>query len=118
MTQKQAENDPQEVFFTGNGAGALKRLAAKAVFRLKKDLRKWTSEANRDDIKLSERWLAILVSLLLWEIAPRLGLISRTFIPPFSEVILKGIEFYQSGKLMPHVMASIARSAGGFAVAL
>jgi NitT/TauT family transport system permease protein len=57
---------------------------------------------------------AIVVFLLLWEFAPRLGLINRTFLPPFSEVIAKGAEFAWAGKLLPQILVSVGRAAGGF----
>jgi NitT/TauT family transport system permease protein len=57
---------------------------------------------------------AIVVFLLLWEVAPRLGLINRTFLPPFSEVVVKGVEYAAAGKLLPQVLVSVERAAGGF----
>ncbi len=64
--------------------------------------------------KLLEKSLAIVVFLLLWELAPRFNLIDRTFLPPFSEVIVRGVEFAASGKLLPEVLVSLGRAAGGF----
>jgi ABC-type nitrate/sulfonate/bicarbonate transport system permease component len=58
-----------------------------------------------------EKSIAIIVFLLGWEIAPRLGLINRTFLRPFSEVILRGIE-YAAGKLLPQILISVERAAG------
>lgn len=57
---------------------------------------------------------AIVLFLLLWELAPRFGLINRTFLPPFSEVILKGVEYAWAGKLAPQILVSVGRAAGGF----
>ena len=57
---------------------------------------------------------AIAVFLLLWEFAPRFGLINRTFLPPFSEIIVKGVEYALAGKLLPQVLVSVGRAAGGF----
>jgi NitT/TauT family transport system permease protein len=57
---------------------------------------------------------AIVVFLLLWELAPRFGLINRMFLPPFSEVIAKGLEYAWAGKLLPQVLVSVGRAAGGF----
>jgi NitT/TauT family transport system permease protein len=57
---------------------------------------------------------SIAAFLLLWELAPRLGLINRTFLPPFSEIIVKGVEFTLAGKLLPQVLVSVGRAAGGF----
>jgi NitT/TauT family transport system permease protein len=59
---------------------------------------------------------AILAFLLLWELAPRFGLINRTFLPPFSEVVARGVEYALAGKLLPQVLVSVERAAGGFAL--
>lgn len=63
-----------------------------------------------------QKTLAIALFLLLWELAPRFGLIDATFLPPFSDVVVKGAEFAASGKLWPHVLVSVERAAGGFAL--
>ena len=57
---------------------------------------------------------AIVIFLLLWELSPRLGLINRTFLPPFSEVVVKGLEYAAAGKLFPQVLVSLSRAGGGF----
>jgi NitT/TauT family transport system permease protein len=57
---------------------------------------------------------AITIFLLLWEVAPRLGLINRTFLPPFSEVVVKGVQYAAAGKLLPQILVSLGRAAGGF----
>jgi NitT/TauT family transport system permease protein len=57
---------------------------------------------------------AIVVFLLLWELAPRFGLINRTFLPPFSEIIVRGLEYTFEGKLLPQVVVSVERALGGF----
>ncbi|MBL0373525.1 ABC transporter permease [Rhizobium sp. KVB221] len=60
--------------------------------------------------------LAIALFLLLWELAPRVGLINRTFLPPFSEIIVKGVEYAWSGQLLPQILVSVGRAAGGFSL--
>jgi NitT/TauT family transport system permease protein len=57
---------------------------------------------------------AIAIFLLLWELSPRLGLINRTFLPPFSEVVVKGVQYAAAGKLLPQVLVSLGRAGGGF----
>jgi NitT/TauT family transport system permease protein len=59
---------------------------------------------------------AIVAFLLLWELAPRFGLINRTFLPPFSEIVVKGVEFALAGKLLPQMLVSLGRAAGGFSL--
>ncbi|MFE1553486.1 ABC transporter permease [Streptomyces sp. NPDC058734] len=72
------------------------------------------------------RWLrasllrsaAILALLVLWEAAPRLGLVDATFLPPVSEVARAWWELLGNGQLGEHARASLARSFGGFAIAV
>jgi NitT/TauT family transport system permease protein len=66
--------------------------------------------------RIFEKSAAIGVFLLAWEAAPRLGLINRTFLPPFSEVIIRGVQFAAEGKLLPQILVSLERAAGGFAL--
>ena len=63
-----------------------------------------------------EKSAAIVLFLLAWEIAPRFGLINRTFLPPFSEVIVHGVAYAAQGKLLPQIGVSLERAAGGFAL--
>jgi NitT/TauT family transport system permease protein len=58
--------------------------------------------------------LAIILFLLLWELAPRFELINRTFLPPFSEIVVKGVDYALKGELLPQVLISVGRAAGGF----
>jgi NitT/TauT family transport system permease protein len=59
---------------------------------------------------------AIIIFLAAWEFAPRLDLINRTFLPPFSEVIVRGVQFAAEGKLLPQILVSLERAGGGFAL--
>ncbi|PLZ04094.1 ABC transporter permease [Burkholderia sp. WAC0059] len=63
-----------------------------------------------------ERSLAIVLFLLAWELAPRLGWVNRTFLPPFSEVVVYGVRFALSGQLFVHIGVSLGRALGGFAL--
>jgi NitT/TauT family transport system permease protein len=63
-----------------------------------------------------EKSVAIIAFLLAWELAPRLNLINRTFLPPFSEVIVQGVEYAIAGKLLPQILVSLGRAGGGFAL--
>ncbi|WP_327255571.1 ABC transporter permease [Streptomyces sp. NBC_01244] len=64
------------------------------------------------------RSAAILALLALWETAPRLGLVDATFLPPVSEVAKAWWELLGSGQLAEHSKASLARSFGGFGIAV
>jgi NitT/TauT family transport system permease protein len=64
------------------------------------------------------RLLGVAVFLLIWEIAPRLGLIDATFIPAFSTVMIAWFNLLISGELILHILASLQRSVLGFGLAL
>lgn len=67
---------------------------------------------------LSQRVLAIIVFLLIWEITPRIGLLDPVFIPPASVVFSALGDLIVSGVLQTHASISLQRSFTGFAVAI
>ncbi|GAA0678740.1 ABC transporter permease [Kitasatospora atroaurantiaca] len=62
--------------------------------------------------------LAIALLLAVWETAPRLGLVDRTFLPPFSEVVDAWFGLLDSGQLATNTQASLTRSFTGFGLAV
>ena len=62
--------------------------------------------------------LAIGLFLLLWETAPRLGLVDRTFLPPVSGVARAWWGLVQDGSLWTNTRASLYRAGAGFSLAL
>ncbi|MBW5486269.1 ABC transporter permease [Streptomyces bambusae] len=64
------------------------------------------------------RTAAVLALVALWEAAPRLGLVDATFLPPVSEVAAAWWELLGDGQLAEHARASLARSFGGFGIAV
>ncbi|NUK75595.1 ABC transporter permease [Streptomyces lunaelactis] len=64
------------------------------------------------------RTIAIAVLLAVWETAPRLGLVDRTFLPPFSEVAVAWWQLLLDGQLAKHAQASLGRSFAGFGLAV
>jgi NitT/TauT family transport system permease protein len=61
--------------------------------------------------------VAVAAFLGLWELLPRLGVVSRTFVPPFSEVLVYLVHSLATGDLERHILISITRSAYGFCLA-
>ncbi|MFJ9824595.1 ABC transporter permease [Streptomyces sp. NPDC101160] len=61
---------------------------------------------------------AVVALLLLWETAPRLGIVDRTFLPPFSEVARAWWELAADGQLADNARASLTRSLSGFGIAV
>ncbi|WP_413803328.1 ABC transporter permease [Streptomyces iranensis] len=61
---------------------------------------------------------AIAALLAVWEIAPRVGLVDRTFLPPFNEVARAWWELLGDGQLTGNTEASLVRSFTGFGLAV
>lgn len=60
----------------------------------------------------------IALLALIWEIAPRIGLVDRHFVPPLSEVLGAWWDLLRSGELWTHLSASLVRSGAGFGLAV
>ena len=80
--------------------------------------RKSLSFPNLSLKALFKKFVAIFTLLIIWEISPRLGIVDRTFLPPFSEVIQAWWQLVLSGELLSHFKASLARSLTGFSLAI
>ncbi|MEZ0109554.1 NitT/TauT family transport system permease protein [Catenulispora sp. EB89] len=65
-----------------------------------------------------KRTVAIAAFLVLWEVAPRVGLVDRTFLVPFSEAVKALIELAKDGQLWDNTRASLVRSLSGFLIAI
>lgn len=61
---------------------------------------------------------AILAFLAVWEIAPRIGLVDKVFLPPFTRVTETFIKLVGNGQLWEHVSASLSRALIGFVIAV
>ncbi|USK71317.1 ABC transporter permease [Peribacillus asahii] len=68
--------------------------------------------------KVFKQSIVLVALFLLWEIAPRIGLVDQAFFPTFSSVVVSWWNMVMSGELFAHFMASITRSVSGFALAL
>lgn len=66
----------------------------------------------------SRRLLGIAAFLLIWDVAPRLGLVDGRFIPPFSKVISTFFSLILSGELVTHILISLQRALLGFGLGL
>lgn len=62
--------------------------------------------------------IVLILFVLLWELVPQLGLVEKTFLPPFSEVVRTWWQLLLNGELWRHFEASILRSLFGFVLAL
>ncbi|QCR34525.1 ABC transporter permease [Lysinibacillus sp. SGAir0095] len=68
--------------------------------------------------KLIKKSIVLIVLALIWEIAPRIGIVDRAFFPALTEVFGAWWEMIASGELWNHFSASIKRSTIGFILAL
>ncbi len=62
--------------------------------------------------------IGLLVLALLWELAPRLGLVRMDTLPPLSAIFLAWLDLARSGDLWTHGSASLLRAAAGVAIAI
>jgi NitT/TauT family transport system permease protein len=69
-------------------------------------------------LSLLKRTIAIAAFLALWEVAPRVGLVDRTFLVPFSEAVRALIDLADDGQLWSNTQASLVRSLSGFLIAI
>ncbi|GGU47805.1 ABC transporter permease [Streptomyces lavendofoliae] len=81
-------------------------------------LRSTARRAAYGAVRAGVRSVAIVALLVLWETAPRLELVDRTFLPPFSEVAVAWWRLAADGQLADHTLASLSRSLTGFGIAV
>lgn len=62
--------------------------------------------------------VVVAAFLGLWEVAPRIGLVDKVFLPPFSEVVSAWFTLLGNGQLAEHVSASLSRALIGLAIAI
>ena len=83
-------------------------------------------EREKKTVSLSFGWLqkilkqsaVIVLLLVLWEVAPRIGLVDPVFFPPISAVAVGWWGLVSSGELFTHFQASMYRSVIGFGLSL
>lgn len=81
-------------------------------------LRFWPRSLAKLGVRFVHVFGAIIVFLLLWEIAPDLGIIDEIIIPVPSTIFERMIELSLSGELLMHTVASMQRIVFGFGLAL
>lgn len=68
--------------------------------------------------RVLRRTAAVALLLAAWEVLPRIGVVDRVFLTPFSEVLTAWADLLAAGELTEHVSASLLRSAAGFGLAV
>ena len=79
---------------------------------------KGVSPRRRRTVTVARGAAGLLTLALVWEAAPRLGLVDPYFIPPLHVVLQEWWDMATSGELLRHVRASLVRSAVGFVLAI
>ncbi|MBF6202764.1 ABC transporter permease [Streptomyces gardneri] len=74
--------------------------------------------ASRFAWRVFKPTFVIALFLLLWQIAPALGLVDEVFLPPFSVVAQAFADLVVSGEMWTHISASLNRSLVGYSLAL
>lgn len=69
-------------------------------------------------VAVSRGLLGVLALALIWEFAPRAGLVNDYFIPPLHVVAQTWWQMMRDGELEKHIRASLLRSAAGFFAAI
>ena len=64
------------------------------------------------------RYLPLVILAALWEVAPRIGLVSPLSLPPLSAIARSWFELAASGELLLHGSSSIYRTALGLGMAV
>lgn len=69
-------------------------------------------------LAVATKTVAVAALLVVWETAPRVGLVDRTFLPPFSVVWQALLDLVANGQLATNIQASLTRSLSGFLLAV
>lgn len=68
--------------------------------------------------RVSRGVVGVVLLAVIWELAPRLGLVDHYFVTPLSEVLATWWDMLLSGKLWTNLRASLVRSGAGFGLAV
>jgi NitT/TauT family transport system permease protein len=63
-------------------------------------------------------WIGVAVLLLIWQVAPGLGWVDKTFLPPLNEVLHAWWDLARTGELWDDTSVSLQRSLTGFSIAI
>src|SRR5262245_34997635 len=64
------------------------------------------------------RYLPLVLLALIWEIAPRVGLVSALALPPLSAVLGAWVDLIRDGELISNGASSLYRAGAGLALAI
>src|SRR5512144_888837 len=64
------------------------------------------------------RPLPLAIVLATWQLASSAGVLPKSLMPPFFDVVAALAELVRSGEIVPHTLASLGRAGAGFAFAV
>lgn len=64
------------------------------------------------------RYMPLAIIALVWELVPRLGLVSPELLPPFSVIIADGVALFSDPEIYDHAGASLYRAFSGLGIAI
>jgi NitT/TauT family transport system permease protein len=64
------------------------------------------------------RYSPLLIIAIAWELAPRLGLVSDTLLPPFTLILSDGASLFKTTEIYQHAGASLFRAFSGLGIAV
>ncbi|WP_371379717.1 ABC transporter permease [Sporomusa aerivorans] len=69
-------------------------------------------------INYLQKYIIILLIVLLWEVLPRIGFVDTFLLPPFSEVMIRWGQMFISGEMFLNFYVSILRVLAGFLIGI
>ena len=69
-------------------------------------------------INYLQKYIIILLIVLLWEVLPRIGFVDTFLLPPFSEVMIRWGQMFISGEMLLNFYVSILRVLAGFLIGI
>jgi NitT/TauT family transport system permease protein len=79
---------------------------------------KASPHARARALTLTRGLVGLALLAVVWELAPRTGLINPYFVPPLSQVLAAWGQMVVDGEMLKHVDASLLRSSIGFGLAI
>jgi NitT/TauT family transport system permease protein len=79
---------------------------------------KGASPRRRRAVSYARGAAGLLTLAIIWEVAPRMGLVDSYFIPPLHVVLQEWWSMATDGELAKHIKASLVRSGIGFSLAI
>lgn len=104
-TAKRANSEQEATLIPVSSGAAATSLAHRARF--------WLLDVASKNLGV----LGILIFFLVWEFASRTHLLNPFYFPPFSQIIVKGVELFASGVIWEHMIFSLTNFSAGMITA-